>query len=199
MRTKIVTLAVYCLLAYWHSICAGQISGYVIEWGWNTAAGKAMPAQAVLSNAVAISAGRIQCLALKDDGTVISWGGNFRGQASFNNTVLTTGEGGFTDKSGFHITSTNTTTIITNGVVKIDGKVLNSVIAVAVGSEFGIGLKRDGTVVAWGENYVPTGLTNVQAIAATGLISLALKMVNCSKLQLEATSLPQRWVKRVKA
>lgn len=40
-------------------------------------------------------------------------------------------------------------------------------------------LKRDGTVVAWGENYagestVPAGLSNVVAIAAGGEISLAI-------------------------
>jgi len=73
MKIKNVTLAVYCVLAYCQCICSAQTPGYVIEWGWNTAAGAAVPAQVVLSNAIAISAGRIQCLALKDDGTVTAW------------------------------------------------------------------------------------------------------------------------------
>jgi len=61
---------------------------------------------------------------------------------------------------------------------------LQSVVAVAAGYTFSLGLKRDGTVVAWG-NYstwptnvpagVPPGLSNVTAIAAGSYHSLALR------------------------
>jgi hypothetical protein len=57
---------------------------------------------------------------------------------------------------------------------------LNNVTAIAAGHYFGIALKSDGTVVAWGDNdfgqtNVPAGLANVTAIAAGYNHSLALK------------------------
>ena len=57
---------------------------------------------------------------------------------------------------------------------------MTNVVAIAAGSEFSLALKRDGSVVAWGDNSagqcgVPDGLTGVKAIAAGGQHSLALK------------------------
>ena len=150
MRITRTIFLVCCLLTYRHMLQAAPPQGYAIEWGWNTAAdtpaGTVAPAKQVLSNAVAISTGRLHCLALKSDGTVIQWGGNFRGEASFDNTVLTTGESG----SGNTVEIKNTTLILTNGVVKIHGHVLNDVVSIAAGDGFSLALKKDGTVVAWG-------------------------------------------------
>ena len=78
-------------------------------------------------------------------------GTDFRGKADFNNSVLTTGEAGFTDQAGFHITHTNVITIVTNGAVMINGQILSNVVSVAAGRTFSLALKRDGTVVAWGQ------------------------------------------------
>jgi len=159
----------------WQFTNAAQPSGYVIEWGWNTGTGKAMPAKVVLSNAVAISPGRIQCLALKDNGSVIAWSWDRKGEITFDNVSLSSGVGGFTDKTGFHVTHTNTTTTMTNGIVIINGKNLNGVTSIAVGSGFGIALKRDGTIVSWGENATPDCPSNIVAIAAASYVSLAVK------------------------
>ncbi len=57
---------------------------------------------------------------------------------------------------------------------------LTNVIAIASGGFYGLALKDDGTVTAWGINSsgqtnVPPNLTNVVAIAAGGYHSLALK------------------------
>jgi alpha-tubulin suppressor-like RCC1 family protein len=57
---------------------------------------------------------------------------------------------------------------------------LRDVAALAGGEFHSLALRRDGTVVAWGENFdgqsdVPTGLTGVTAIAAGATHSLALK------------------------
>jgi Regulator of chromosome condensation (RCC1) repeat/PASTA domain len=58
---------------------------------------------------------------------------------------------------------------------------LSGVTAVAAGSDFSVGLRNDGTVVAWGcgfnygECNVPSGLTGVTAIAAGHFHALALK------------------------
>lgn len=57
---------------------------------------------------------------------------------------------------------------------------LTDVVSVSVGSYHFVALRKDGTVVAWGNNDqhqcdVPQGLTNVIAVAAGGLYSVALK------------------------
>jgi alpha-tubulin suppressor-like RCC1 family protein len=175
MKTLPKIFLVCCLCAAFNQFLqAASPSGYVIEWGWDTADGKVAPGKQVLSDAVSISAGRLHCLALKNDGTVIQWGGNFRGEANFNNSVLTTGESG----SGNMVEMKNTTRIVTNGAIKINGQILSnvtSVVSAAAGSPFGLALKEDGTVVAWGENYVPKELTNIVAIAADEAHSWVLK------------------------
>jgi hypothetical protein len=57
---------------------------------------------------------------------------------------------------------------------------LSNIVQVAVGEEFSVALRADGTVSAWGadgnhQTEVPIGLTNVIAIAAGSSHSLALK------------------------
>ncbi len=165
-----LALLLFFLIVFERGSQAAPPAGYVIEWGWSTVIRKAPPVQVVLSNAVAVSAGRLHCLALKDDGTVVRWSGNFRAHADFANELTTTydASGGKPDRPSPHI-------IITNGIVKIDGRTLDNVISIAAGDGFSLALKKDGTVVTWGANYSPTGLTNITAIAAARFTSLALK------------------------
>jgi alpha-tubulin suppressor-like RCC1 family protein len=128
-----------------------------------------------MDNVLAVSSGRIHCLALRGDGTVVQWVPDVRGEASFQNVTLTTGEIAVEDKAGTHIIHTNTATIVTNGVVRINGRILHDVISIAAGDEFSLGLKRDGTVISWGENSSPNAPSNVVAIAAASFRSLAVK------------------------
>ncbi len=135
--------------------------GYVIEWGERNAfTGEAVPTKLVASNAIVISAGRLQSLALKDDGTVVAWALNGRNEPTFENTLLTSGD---------------SATILTNGIVRIDGKILKDVISIAAADGFTLALKRDGTVVASGGNYVPPGLANIAAITAELSYAWALR------------------------
>jgi alpha-tubulin suppressor-like RCC1 family protein len=141
-------------------------AGRVIVWGYNALhQGKGeTPAQIwtgavevsgdVLTNAVLVSAGTSHALALLANGTVAGAGWNRCGQAT-----------------GVASVSPDTT----NGLVMLGGQVLREVVAVAAGRNFSLGLKRDGTLVCWGENSVPSGLSNVVAIAAGGSFSVALK------------------------
>ena len=111
---------------------------------------------------------RSHTLAVKSDGTLWAWGGNFRGQL---------GDGTKTDRST---------------PVPVQG--LTGVVAVAAGEYHSLALKSDGTLWAWGFNNngqlgeVPTtitsirttpvpvsGLTGVVAVAAGEFHSLALK------------------------
>ncbi|HQN77039.1 MAG TPA: hypothetical protein PLP45_01970 [Syntrophales bacterium] len=107
--------------------------------GDNTTAYRFTPVQVAgpggtgfLTHVIAIAAGEIHTVALKDDGTVWAWGGNFDGELGDNTTldrytpVQVVGAGG----TGF----------------------LTDVIAVAAGWYHTIILKNDGTVWVWGKN-----------------------------------------------
>jgi alpha-tubulin suppressor-like RCC1 family protein len=106
-----------------------------------------------LSNVVAVAAGYFHALALESPGTVMGWG--------FNHFGLVTG-------------SPTSDQYTTNGLVVVGGALLTNVTAVAA-ANFSLALRRDGTIVAFGDNRIPSGLSNVVAIAAGGFYSLALK------------------------
>jgi alpha-tubulin suppressor-like RCC1 family protein/subtilisin family serine protease len=80
-----------------------------------------------LSNVSTVAAGGYHALALKSDGTVVSWGNNQYGQLGDN--------GG---------TSSPTPRAVSG---------LSNVTAVAAGIEHALALKSDGTVWAWGRNF----------------------------------------------
>jgi alpha-tubulin suppressor-like RCC1 family protein len=171
MNTLRITLLLSSLLIF-EQISQAAPPGYVIEWGRrDTFTGTPVPAQVVFSNAVSVSAGRLHCLALEDDGTVVRWGWNSRGEASFANEVGTTDNG----SGGGKPEATYAKKIMTNGVVKINGQTLGDVISIAAGDGFSLALKTDRTVITWGENHVPPGLTNIMAIAAAWSSSIAVK------------------------
>ena len=113
----------------------------------------------------AVAAGVQHSLALKDDGSVWSWGTNTKGQLG-DGTVLLRG-------------------------VPVQVSSLANVVAIAAGDAHSLALESDGTVWAWGTNAfgqiaggglafraVPgqvSGLSNIVAIAAGSEHSLALK------------------------
>ncbi len=152
MKAMTKVLFVCVLLTLVHQLLqASPIPGYVIEWGWNTAAGTAAPVRQVASNVVAISVGPFHSLALRADGTVLGWGDNFFGETL----------GGKTSEQA-----------VTNGTVRINGKILSNVVSIAAGRGFSLALNKNGAIIAWGDNYVPAGLTNIVAIAAAGFTTL---------------------------
>jgi alpha-tubulin suppressor-like RCC1 family protein len=166
---SILTLLM-CSTFYWVMHLHGEnaLQGYVIGWGNNvsgvatgTAEGKystgtVVIAGQIVSNAVAISAGRSHALALLSNGRVIGWGSNMGGRAT----------GSEADAA--------------SGVVKVSGHILSDVTAVSA-HQFSVALRHDGTVVAWGtsgsghEIDVPTNLTNALAIASGEDHCLVLK------------------------
>jgi alpha-tubulin suppressor-like RCC1 family protein len=93
-------------------------------------------------------------LALRSDGTVAGWRGNFFGQAT----------GDEASERG-----------VVGGTVRIGGRFLSNVVSIAGGRQLSLALKTDGRLVTWGQNYVPSGLTNIVAIAAAGYTSAAVK------------------------
>ena len=79
-----------------------------------------------LSGIVAIAAGGRHTLALKNDGTVLAWGSNTKGQLGNDSTI--------------------------GSKLPVQVAALESVTAIAAGGEFSLALRSDGTVWAWGSN-----------------------------------------------
>ncbi len=128
--------------------------GDVFGWGSNNQLQTSIPERT--TNIVAIAAGDYHSVALTLDGRAVCWGDNAHGQVT-----------------GRPSTSSPTST---NG----SPPGLADVIAIAAGGYHTMALRRDGTVIAWGDNVygqtnVPSTLSGVVAIAAGGRHSLALK------------------------
>jgi trimeric autotransporter adhesin len=136
----------------WGRNAYGQATGTASpsDWGvMNTTTGLVTVAGHVLTDAVAIAAGRYHSLALRGDGTVVGWGWNQGGRAIGS-------AGG---------------TVYSNGPVSVSGAFLSNAVSLAAGSSFSLALKNDGTVAAWGESWggkvkQPVVLSNAIAIAA---------------------------------
>ena len=174
-HTYRATIWMCCLLALSQSrILYAAPSGYIVGCGTNIggqaaglptspfSSGSYMPsatgcvqfASQVVSNALAISAGSGHSLAITSDSEVIGWGGNSLGMAL-----------------GYETPGANST----NGMVRINGQTLSNVVSVVASLRFSLALRKDGTILTWGENYVPAGLTNVTGIAAESVYSWVLK------------------------
>ena len=147
----------------------------------------AIPAGA--TNVIAIAAGGttdlgLPCMALRADGSIVTWGYFSRDPAPPTNAV---------DVVAISIGASGATA--NNLVLRTDGTVVNwtsstkpptalvsnsNLVAVAAGGTHQLALRDDGTVIAWGSNTsgqtnVPPSATNVIAIAAGTSHSLALR------------------------
>jgi alpha-tubulin suppressor-like RCC1 family protein len=155
--------------------------GKVIGWGYNLCClyGQQTPPPDTLSSVKSIAAGYSHSLALKTDGTVISWGYPAALPPARINNI-----------NAIAANINYSLLLSSNGTVKVYGMPhyelatvptsLNGVIAIAAGEMHALALRKDGTVVAWGNNSygqssVPINLNRVVAIAAGMHFSVALK------------------------
>ena len=130
-----------------------------------------------LDRVIAISAGAFHTIALRADGTVAAWGSDTNGQLGNGNL--------------FGNQSTPKVVVNSFGI-----GTLTNVVAIASGSSFSLGLRGDGSVVAWGVNgsgelgdgsnsgrQSPVvvqragNLTGIAAISAGGTNSMAILAV----------------------
>ena len=174
-RNSPVSLCLVFALAVLFSPKAVFGAGRVVAWGNPTYQAVATPED--LTNVVAISAGRMRNLALREDGTVIAWGkdvdrtNDFSAQltniigisAGWDHSLALRDDGTVVAWGG-EVWKTNVPPYVTN------------IVAVAAGQWQSIGLRADGRVVEWssGIETVP-GLEGVVAIGAGESYWIALK------------------------
>ena len=163
----LIILACFCV-----PILSRATTSQVVEWGDTR---QAMPAG--LTNVMAVAAGDLESLALRDDGTVVRWGYYGGGVPAGLSNVVAIDGGAQHDLA-----------LASNGIVVAWGigvatnvpAGLSNVVAIAAGSYHSLALNKNGTVIAWGDNSkgqtnVPAGLSNVVAVAAGFRHGLALK------------------------
>ncbi|MFD0275036.1 hypothetical protein ACFVHB_14210 [Kitasatospora sp. NPDC127111] len=126
------------------------VPGTALAWGDNTSAtlgdgttaGQSLAPGRVcgsasctgaLQDAIAVSAGDTQGVALRADGTVVTWGNNYTGKLGDGTTI------------------DRTTPVQVCAPFTCDGP-LTDVVAVSAGYLHTVALRKDGTVVAWGNN-----------------------------------------------
>lgn len=157
-----------------------KTNGTVVAWGANSHGQTNVPS--TLSNVTAVAAGQYFSLALQSNGTVAGWG-DAPSLAGISNVVAIAAGGD------------QCIALLTNGTVVTSGTDpgfptpptdLTNIIGVAVsgnsspGTETMLALRRDGTVVAWGDGDFgkadpPPDVTNVVAIAGGGYHCMALR------------------------
>jgi len=183
MKYRCFVAAIISAISANHALLAGQPSGYVVGWGQNVS-GEATGRPSIgISNGVAlvgdnpfstsivtiashplksvigVSAGRNFSLALLNDGTVFGWGQNRAGQAIGYQTPFP---------------------YRASGAVKIDNGTLSNVVSITAANDFGVALRKGGTIVGWGDTKngkvnMNSGLSNVVAISGGDSHVLILK------------------------
>jgi len=136
-----------------------------------------------LSAVKAVATGVGHTLALKQDGTVVAWGGNWYGEATVPDglsDVVAIAAGG-----NHSLALRRDGTVVAWGLNHLGQATvpggLSNVVAIAAGHFDSFAVRHDGTVVAWGSNWpddpatVPSGLRDVKAVAAGWGHILALK------------------------
>jgi hypothetical protein len=146
-----------------------QAGGTVSGWGDDTLLQSDAPAG--LAGVIAVAAGPSHSVALRSDGTVITWGGSQIPVPMGLTNVIAIAAG-----SNYTVALQSDGTVQTWGTGISGPPSLGSVVAIAAGVSHALALQKDGTLVSWGgQSSTPATATNVTAIAAGNGQSLALR------------------------
>ena len=170
-------------------ISAGEVVGQVMVWGDNTYGETNVPASA--TNVIALAAGDDHCVALRADGTVVTWGSYYDYPATnvpadltnavgiaagSHHSVALRADGTVTEWGGsediMFSLYPNAPSAATNGVALAKGP----------GQQHVLLLRADGTVVDWGffasstnDPIIPPTARNIVQVAAGSYHSVALR------------------------
>jgi len=166
-------LSVYALSS--DSIININNTGYSnISYGGNPGAGVGFMPHG-LYDAISISTGGTEAIALKSDCTIVVWGNNPV------NIPLGLGKIIAVESywNGTHVVLKSDSTVmqLSSSSINVPDNLTN-IIQVQCGEDFGVALKDDGTVIGWGTgeaSIIPDDLTNVIKLAAGRTHCLALK------------------------
>ena len=141
-----------------------------------------IPASVTNATVTAIAGGLNSSIALRSDGTPVTWGSNTYSQSNtpasaFGVTAIAAGDNHF-----LALRSDGTVVtwgITTAGLMNVPASATN-IVAIAAGTTHSLALRGNGTVVAWGlgtagQTNVPVTLTNAIAISAGNQFSAALR------------------------
>ena len=177
-----------------HSL-ALRNDGTLLGWGYYSPDNGELPVPNALSNIVAIAAGPDHDLAVKSDGSVVAWGNNSSGQCNvpvgLSNVCSVASDWEYSlalKKDGAVVAWGDNTFGETNVPPG-----LSNIVAIAAGGDpfaedlyfypaaetaYGLALKNDGTVVAWGNGRVPdlpVGMNGVVALAGGSFHAVAVR------------------------
>lgn len=144
---------------YYHSLAV--VDSCVYAWGANGDEGRCNVPTAGRTNVVAVAAGREFSVALRNDGTLAAWGissvvsklvGDYSSDvaqiSAGGEHVLVLKKGGKVLATGFNSYAPECT---------VPDEALSDVVQVAAGEHFSFALKRDHTIVAWGNAAEDSG------------------------------------------
>jgi alpha-tubulin suppressor-like RCC1 family protein len=179
--TNITAISAVASGNYYCQNLALREDGTVLAWGKNSLGQTRTNVPAGLRNVIAVTAGTDHYMALKNDGTVVSWqdATALPSPARVTNvTAIAAGPGGYS----LALTGSGAVISWTSGsanYVLPDG-LSSNVLAIAAASSSFLALKSNGTVVAWGtfnfgQTNVPAATSNLSAVAIDHIHSVGLK------------------------
>jgi alpha-tubulin suppressor-like RCC1 family protein len=169
-------------------LMTARAANEIVAWGQDAGFGE-LKIPSGLTNVVSIAAGLRHNLALKADGTVVTWGCCLQG----NGILRTTTPEGLSNVTAIAAGMWHSLALKSDGTVvgwgyNGDGEIdippgLTNVNAIACGNTHSVALKSNGLIVCWGAEgasrkqiiTVPSDLTNAMAIAGGNGFSMALR------------------------
>jgi hypothetical protein len=164
-------------------------TGEIVPTGSLSVAGWGYPLLATapggLSGVTAIASGAFVSMALRTNGTVVSWGNSpdnsyyYQVKLPDNLTNVVAIAAG--EQLSLALLGDGTVVVAPAGYPETTPPPgLSNVVGIAGGGDFAVAVKGDGAVTSWGysqfgETNVPSGLSNVVAVTAGGNFSVALK------------------------
>jgi len=165
-----------------HSL-ALRADGTVVAWGYNVSGQTNVPPG--LSNVVSVAAGRGHNLALRLDGTVVAWGSRYASETDvppgLSNVVAIRAGGEHSLALRTDGSAVPWGNLWVGGIPwNYDLPTLTNLMDISAGGKIDLFLRKNGTVFARGERYwgytnVPSDLSDVVAVAAGDMHSMALR------------------------